>query len=290
MHPQLPGTAESHLFGRPRALPLYPIARTFSSTWSVTTVPTCRRAQVERLASSSAMRMYTSYRGMRSTAGGDAPSGSTFKKWVLDATPSLKTLMHLLVRVVIAVVSSRARLREPGVEPRGHETVGALLARGRADGEVVGILVLGVPGVPLDPAPGDLVRRGGLHELLPELDILERAALALPAARLPPRHPFAHPLHEVLRVGDVDDAGVAPLAANPFQSSDCPGQSHLVVGRLRGRLVEAPPRQTVSGGRLDQRGVPAGTRLGAVVPQAALVGMDQDAGPSPGRAGHVRVG
>src|ERR1043166_6025023 len=94
MHPQLPGTAESHLFGRPRALPLYPIARTFSSTWSVTTVPTCRRAQVERLASSSAMRMYTSYRGMRSTAGGDAPSGSTFKKWVLDATPSLKTLMR----------------------------------------------------------------------------------------------------------------------------------------------------------------------------------------------------
>src|SRR5258708_15212078 len=40
------------------------------STWVrstvVMTLPTCRRAQVERLASSSAMRMYTSSRGMRS--------------------------------------------------------------------------------------------------------------------------------------------------------------------------------------------------------------------------------
>ena len=60
MQPQLPGTAESHLLGRPRALPLYPIASTFSSRWSVTTVPTCRRTQVERFANSSAIRMYTS--------------------------------------------------------------------------------------------------------------------------------------------------------------------------------------------------------------------------------------
>src|SRR5260370_24347080 len=40
------------------------------STWVrspvVMTLPTCRRAQVERFASSSAMRMYTSSRGMRS--------------------------------------------------------------------------------------------------------------------------------------------------------------------------------------------------------------------------------
>ena len=60
MQPQLPGTAESHLLGSPRALPLYPIASTFSSRWSVTTVPTCSRAHVERFASSSAIRMYTS--------------------------------------------------------------------------------------------------------------------------------------------------------------------------------------------------------------------------------------
>src|SRR6185503_14510627 len=78
MQPQLPGTAESHLFGRPRALPLYPIARTFSSRWSVTTVPTCSRTHVERFASSSAIRMYTSYNGMRSTGGTDTPLGNRF--------------------------------------------------------------------------------------------------------------------------------------------------------------------------------------------------------------------
>src|SRR2546426_4366902 len=66
IQPQLPGTAESQRLGRPRALPLYPMASTFSSVWSVTTVPTCSRAQVERLARSSAIRMYTTYRGTRS--------------------------------------------------------------------------------------------------------------------------------------------------------------------------------------------------------------------------------
>src|SRR5437660_771257 len=151
MQPQLPGTAESHLFGKPRALPLYPIASTFSSRWSVTTVPTWSRTQVERLASSSAMRMYTSYRGMRSTGGTASPFGSRLRACVFAATPSLATLMQLLVGV-----------------------------------------------------------------------------------------------------------------------------------------VEVPPRQAVSGGRLDQRGVPTGARFGAVVAQAALVRVHQDAGR--GCTRHVRAG
>src|SRR5713101_7564596 len=92
MQPQLPGTAESHLLGRPRALPLYPMATTFSSDPLVTTVPTCNRVQVERLASSSAIRIYTSYSGMRPTGGAAAPSGSRLSGWVLPATPSLNTL------------------------------------------------------------------------------------------------------------------------------------------------------------------------------------------------------
>src|SRR6267378_3062019 len=273
MHPQLPGTAESHLLGKPRALPLYPIASTFSSTWSVTTVPTCSRAQVERLASSSAMRMYTSYSGMRSTGGAAAPSGSTLRKCVFVGTPSLKTLMQLLIRIVV------------GVAPPG-----ALLALRRAGGEDVGVFVLGVPRVALDPAPLDFVRPRGLDQFLPEFQILEDAALALPPACFPPRHPFAHPFDEVLRVGNVHDVRVLPLAADPFQSSDRPGQGHLVVGRLGRGFVEVPPRQAVSGGRLDQRGVPAGARFGAVVAQTALIGVDQDAGPPRGRAGHVRAG
>src|SRR2546426_1558443 len=118
MQPQLPGTAESHLLGKPRALPLYPIASTFSSTWSVTTVPTCSRAQVERFASSSAMRMYTSYNGMRSSGGAVAPSGNTLRKCVLAGTPSLKTLMQLLIGIVVPVTPAGTLLGEPGVEPR----------------------------------------------------------------------------------------------------------------------------------------------------------------------------
>src|SRR5260370_8617377 len=97
MQPQLPGTVESQRFGRPRAFPLYPIASTFSSNWSVTTVPTCSRLQVERLASSSAMRMYTSYSGIRSTGGGAAPGGSRIRRCPLAVTPSLGTLTQLLL-------------------------------------------------------------------------------------------------------------------------------------------------------------------------------------------------
>src|SRR5256714_11391396 len=293
MQPQLPGTAESHLLGKPRALPLYPIASTFSSTWSVTTVPTCSRAQVERFASSSAMRMYTSYNGMRSTGGAVAPSGNTLRKCVLAGTPSLKTLMQLLIGIVVAVAPAGALFVEPGVEPRRHQPVGACLTLRGACRERVGVFVLRVSRMTLDPTPLDLVRRRGLHQLLPELLILEHAALALPAAGLPARYPLAHPLDEVLGVGNVDDAGVLPLTADPFQGSDRPGQGHLVVCRLWRGLVEGPPRHAVSGGRLDQRGIPARARFGAVVAQAALIGVDQDAGPPPpprGRAGHVRAG
>src|SRR2546426_1001914 len=236
------------------------------------------------------MRMYTWYNGMRSTGGAAAPSGSTLRKCVLAVTPSLKTLMQLLIGIVVRVAPPNALLGEPGVEPRRHKTVRAFLPLRGAGREDVGVFVLRVPRMALDPSPRDLVRRRGLHQFLPELLILEHSALALPAAGFPPRHPFAHPLDEVLRVGNVHDAGALPLTADPFQSSDRSGEGHLVVGRLRRGFVEVPPRHAVSGGRLDQRGVPAGARLGAVVAQAALIGVDQDSGPPPGRAGHVRVG
>src|SRR6059036_732960 len=147
IQPQLPGTAESQRLGRPRALPLYPMASTFSSTWSVTTVPTCSRAQVERLASSSAMRMYTSYSGMRSTGGAAAPSGSTLRKWLLAGTPSLKTLMQLLIGIVVRVAPAGALLVEPGVERRRDQPVRACLTLRSAGREDVGVFVLRMPRV-----------------------------------------------------------------------------------------------------------------------------------------------
>src|SRR2546422_6892357 len=58
IQPQLPGTAESQRLGRPRALPLYPMASTFSSVWSVTTVPTCSRARSEEHTSELQSRLH----------------------------------------------------------------------------------------------------------------------------------------------------------------------------------------------------------------------------------------
>src|SRR5207249_11318266 len=107
MQPQLPGTAESHLLGKPRALPLYPIASTFSSTWSVTTVPTCSRAHVERFASSSAMRMYTSYNGMRSTGGAVARSGSTLRRSGVVGTSAHESHSQLLAAYLHLLTSVR---------------------------------------------------------------------------------------------------------------------------------------------------------------------------------------
>src|SRR3989442_12132330 len=131
---------------------------------------------------------------MRWTGGAAAPSGRTFNRCVLAGTPSLWTLMQLSVRVVIGVgAGARPLPREPRVEARRHEPVRALLTLGCVHRERVGVLVLGMAGVPAHPAPLHGVGGGGLYELLPQLQVLDRAALPLPAARLPVLHPCRHP-------------------------------------------------------------------------------------------------
>src|SRR5256712_13219165 len=97
------------------------------------------------------MRMYTSYRGIRSTGGAAAPSGSRFRKCVLPGTPSLKTLIELPIGIVAAVRPPRPLLGEPDAEPRRAEPVGALLALRPTDPTVFGILVLSVTGRPHAP-------------------------------------------------------------------------------------------------------------------------------------------
>src|SRR3989449_4542056 len=91
--------------------------------------------------------------------------------------------MQLLIGIVVPVTPAGALFGEPGVEPRRHQPIGAFLTLRGAGRERVGIFVLRVPRMALDPTPLDLVRRRSLHQLLPELLILEHAALALPAAR-----------------------------------------------------------------------------------------------------------
>src|SRR5437660_1842675 len=288
MQPQLPGTAESHLFGKPRALPLYPIASTFSSRWSVTTVPTWSRTQVERLASSSAMRMYTSYRGIRSTGGATAPFGRRLRAWVFAATPSLATLMQLLVGIVVQIVPTRPLLREPGVEARRHQAVGALLALRGTHRERVGVFVLGVAGVAAHPAPLDAVAGRGLHQLLPQGEILDRAALAAPAAGDPSGDPLRHSLDQVFRVRHVDDLGALPLPVQPLERRDRARERHLLVGGVGGALVQVPARHAVARRSLDQCRVPAGVGRLRSVAEAALVRVHQDGGG--GCTGHVRAG
>src|SRR3989442_5140937 len=120
---------------------------------------------------------------MRSTGGTDAPLGSTFKRCVLAATPSLKTLMEFPVWIVVRVMPAGALLLEPRVEARGGESVGALLALGRGDREMVGVLVLGVVAVAAHPAPLDGLACRRLNQLLPQPPVR-------PAPTLPPPTPL----------------------------------------------------------------------------------------------------
>src|SRR6266566_5387753 len=245
----------------------------FSSRWSVTTVPTWRRTQVDRFASSSAIRMYTSYSGMRSTGGAAAPSARTLAGCVFAATPSLLVLMQLLVRIEGDVLAARALLREPRVEARGNQAVGALLLIRGAHCHDVRVFVLDVLVVAAHPAPIDRVRRRHLLELLPQLCILERTRLPPPTPPLPVLGPLVHSLHEILGVGDILHDGVPPLAANPFERRDGAGERHFVVGRLRRAFIEIPSRHAVARWRFDQRRVAPATRLAAVVAETAFVGV-----------------
>src|SRR5436189_177319 len=113
---------------------------------------------------------------MRSTGGTDAPLGNRFKQCVLAATPSLKRLMQLLIGIVVGVLPARPSLCQPRVEAGRHESVGTLLTLGGADREVVGVLVLGVVVVATHPPPLHGVSSGGLHQLLPQREVLYAAA------------------------------------------------------------------------------------------------------------------
>src|SRR5438105_11726579 len=219
--------------------------------------------------------MYTSYNGMRSTAGTAAPSVSTLAGCVFAATPSLLVLMQLLVRIEGDVLAAGALLGKPRIETRGNQAVGTLLVFRGTHRHEVGVFILDVLVVAAHPAPIDRVRRRDLLELLPQLGILERTCLPPPPAPLPVLGPLIHPLHEVLGVGNELDDGVPPLAANPLERRDRAGERHLAVGGLWRAFIEIPTRHTVPRRRLDQRGVTAATRFAVVVTETALVSVDE---------------
>ena len=197
--------------------------------------------------------------------------------------------MQFPVWIVVRVMPAGALLFEPRVEAGGDESVGALLALGRADREMVGVLVLGVVAVAAHPAPLDGVAGRRLNQLLPQRQVLDGAALPPPAARDPSRDPFLHSFDQVFGVGHVGDAGVAPLAVQPFERRDRTGQRHAIVGRVGGALVKVPACHTVARGCFDQRAVAAGIGWLRAVAEAALVGMHEDVDRRR-PVGHLRVG
>src|SRR5881628_959237 len=218
--------------------------------------------------------MYTSYSGIRSTEPG-GPSAERFDGCVLAATPSLGALMELLVGIEVEKLAAGALLREPGVEARRDQTVGALLPVGGAHGQHVRVFILDVLVVAAHPAPVHGVHGGDLRQLLPQVRVLERARLAAPATGCPATHPLVHAFDEILRVRHEAHVGMAPLAPHPFERSDRARERHLVVRGLRRALVKVPARHAVPGRRLDQRRVAPPARLRRVVAETTLVPMNQ---------------
>src|SRR6266851_9418067 len=115
--------------------------RTWVRSPVVMTLPTCRRAHVDRFASSSAMRMYTSSRGMRSGTGSGCWwgfSAAIFMRLTPLSIPTSRTTMPhmsvfelLFARLLVCVLT-------------GVAGVGALawsLVR-RADGQAVAVAEL----------------------------------------------------------------------------------------------------------------------------------------------------
>src|SRR5437764_7069895 len=222
--------------------------------------------------------MYTSYNGMRSTAGTAAPPVSTLAACVFAATPSLLVLMQLLVRIERDVLAASTLLGEPRIETRGNQAVGPLLVFRGSHRHEVGVFILDVLVMAAHPAPIDRVCRRDLFELLPQRGILERPRLAAPPSPLPGLGPLIHALHEVLGVGNELDDGVPPLAANPLERRDRAGERHLVVRGLWRAFIEIPACHTVPRRRLDQRGVTAAARFAVVVTETARVSVDEHEG------------
>src|SRR5690348_5858017 len=184
--------------------------------------------------------------------------------------------MKIPVGVVVGVAPAGALLRQPRVEPRRHQAVGALLLLRGAGGEVVGVFVLRVPVMAANPMPFDGMSGRGLHQLLPERKVLDGPRLPLPAPRLPTRDPLVHAFDQILGVGDVPDVRALPLPVEPLEGGDGAGERHAVIGRLGCALVEVPPGHRITGPRFDQGRVPARVRRRGPVAQAALIRVDDD--------------
>jgi len=79
---------------------------------------------------------------------------------------------------------------------------------GGACGQMIGVFVLWVTVVAADPAPLDFVAAGAddAYKLVPEGEVLDRAAFAYPAAGGPAEDPVAEAIYEIAGVAGEHDS------------------------------------------------------------------------------------
>ncbi len=140
----------------------------------------------------------------------------------------------------------------------------------RACGQVVGVFVLRVSRVPLDPAPLDPVARRDRKKCLPKLQVFDLATLALPPACSPAMHPFRHGVNQVAAVGGEHHPRRCPQCT---QRGHRARDRHAVVGGIGLRGPEVSPAPTPLGMIvLNQAGRPARSRPAAeLIPQTRFI-------------------
>ena len=165
---------------------------------------------------------------------------------------------------------------QPLPEPGRHQIFRVVLLLGGLHGQVVRVLVSGVSGVSPHPDPLDSVSPGHLIELLPELQILDGPALALPAAGLPAPKPLGHPPRQVLGIGHEPHPG--GTIQGPERIDRAP-ECHAIVRRIRVRcpVVVAAPRVSRPEFYESRRAARAGT-TDELVAQTRLVCVNHHPG------------
>jgi len=170
----------------------------------------------------------------------------------------------------------RARvLREPGVEARRGETVGALLLVGGADRQEVGVFVLHVLVVAPDPAPIDDGMRGRhlrefCHGRVPERPVLRRQPRASQSLRTRSCLFTRYSESEMNRTCALRTDGGSTRAPDGRRSPI------LLFVRCGAHSKKSQRATPVPRRSFDQRRIAARLGLGRVVAEAALIGVHQD--------------
>ena len=122
-------------------------------------------------------------------------------------------------------------LEQPGIKPGLDKPPRVPLRTCRIDSKLIRVLVLWMAGMASDPAPVDLVTVADyVHQVEPELEVFDRAGLALPTAPGPGMDPLFHAFDQVRAVGGKDYATRCFEGAERFDGAS---NGHSVVRGVR---------------------------------------------------------